>query len=162
MAELILGSISGDGGGSASAGRAFARPRAGVGVGAGLPARVASHMSGGRDLWSKPLPRRPEDPERAARRALGEVLDPELPVSVIDLGLVYGVRVDGDRARIRLTFTATACPCMDFIEEDVRNRLLAEPWISAVEIERVWDPPWTSARITPAGRRALRDAGVSA
>ncbi len=119
-------------------------------------------MSGGRDLWSEPLAVRPADPEAAVWRALGEVLDPELPVSVADLGLVYGVRVDGDRVHVRLTFTATACPCMDFIEEDVRDRLLAEPWIAGVEIEQVWDPPWTSARITPAGRRALRGAGVSA
>lgn len=128
----------------------------------GLPLRVTSHMSGGRDLWSEPLAERPADPEAAVWRALGEVLDPELPVSVADLGLIYGVRVDGGRVHVRLTFTATACPCMDFIEEDVRDRLLAEPWIAAVEIEQVWDPPWTSARITPAGRRALRGAGVSA
>ncbi len=127
-----------------------------------LPARVTSHMSGGRDLWSEPLAERPDDPAAAVWRALGEVLDPELPVSVADLGLVYGVRVDGDRVHVHLTFTATACPCMDFIEEDVRDRLLAEPWITAVEIEQVWDPPWTSARITAAGRRALRGAGVSA
>lgn len=129
---------------------------------AGLPAHVTSHLSGGRDLWSKPLAARPGDPEAAVWRALGEVLDPELPVSVTDLGLVYGVRVDGERVRVRLTFTATACPCMEFIEEDVRDRLLAEAWITAVEIEQVWDPPWTSARISPAGRRALRGAGVSA
>ena len=128
----------------------------------GLPLHVASHMSGGRDLWSEPLPERPDDPEAAVWRALGEVLDPELPVSVTDLGLIYGVRVDGERVEVRLTFTATACPCMEFIEEDVRDRLLAEPWIAAVEIEQVWDPPWTSARISPAGRRALRGAGVSA
>ena len=128
----------------------------------GLPARVASHMSGGRDLWSDALPERPADPEAEVWRALGEVLDPELPVSVTDLGLVYGVLVEGERVHVRLTFTATACPCMEFIEEDVRDRLLAEPWIAAVEIEQVWDPPWTSERISPAGRRALRGAGVGA
>ena len=129
---------------------------------AGLPQYVTLHMSGGRDQWSEPLPGRPGDPEAAVWRALGEVLDPELPVSVADLGLVYGVRVEDDRVHVQLTFTATACPCMEFIEEDVSDRLLSEPWIAVVDIEQVWDPPWTSARISEAGRRGLRGAGVSA
>ena len=131
-------------------------------VPAGLPLHVTSHLSGGRNLWSGPLREHPADLEAAVWRALGEVLDPELPVSVTDLGLVYGVRVEGGRVGVRLTFTATACPCMEFIEEDVCDRLLSEPWVTAVDIEQVWDPPWTSERITPAGRRALRGAGVSA
>ncbi len=159
MAELTLPAMAPGAAPSAHATRASPGP-----VVAGLPLHVTSHMSGGRDLWSEPLPGRPADAdaEAAVWRALGEVLDPELPVSVTDLGLIYGVRVDGERVHVRLTFTATACPCMEFIEEDVSDRLLAEPWITGVEIEQVWDPPWTSERITPAGRRALRQAGVSA
>ena len=156
MAELTLPALAPGAMASARAAGASSGPVT------GLPHHVTSHMSGGRDLWSEPLPGRPADAAAAVWRALGEVLDPELPVSVRDLGLVYGVRVDGERVHVRLTFTATACPCMEFIEEDVSDRLLAEPWITGVEIEQVWDPPWTSERITPAGRRALRQAGVSA
>ncbi len=132
------------------------------GPGAGLPRRVVSHASGGRDLWSDPLPRRPEDPVAAVWTALGEVLDPELPVSLVDLGLIYGVELAADAVRVAVTFTATACPCMEFIKEDVRDRLLREPWIRDVEIDEVWDPPWTRERISPRGREQLRVLGVGA
>ncbi len=120
------------------------------------------HASGGRDAWSEPLERTPEDEEAALLRALGEVLDPELPVSLVDLGLVYGAAFSDGAARVDLTFTATACPCMDFIKQDVHDRLAMEPWVRTIEIREVWDPPWTTARITPEGRERLRRFGVGA
>ena len=120
------------------------------------------HASGGRDRWSAPLAEAPEDKPGALRAALGEVLDPELPVSLVELGLVYGVDFAGGTARVDLTFTATACPCMDFIKRDVRDRIGSEPWVDAVEINEVWDPPWTTARISEAGRRKLKRMGVGA
>lgn len=118
--------------------------------------------SGGRDQWSAPLDEAPQDGAAAVRAALCEVLDPELPISLVDLGLVYGVEFDQGTARIDLTFTATACPCMDFIKEDVRDRVSQEPWVRAVEIREVWDPPWTTSRITERGREQLRGFGVGA
>ena len=119
-------------------------------------------VSGGRDRWSAPLREAPDDGAAAVRAALDEVLDPELPISVMELGLVYGVAFEHGTARVDLTFTATACPCMDFIKEDVRDRLAMEPWVEAVEINEVWDPPWTTARISDAGRRKLKALGVGA
>ena len=120
--------------------------------------------SGGRDCWSAPLAEAPADGAAALRAALGEVLDPELPVSLVDLGLVYGVAFEGGAARVDLTFTATACPCMEFIKTDVRDRLGREPWVDSVEVREVWDPPWTTSRITDRGREQLRrfGAGVGA
>ena len=141
-------------------GPAGARSDAPAGVEA-LPRRVVSHASGGRDLWSAPLPRAPEDPPAAALDCLREVLDPEIPISLVDLGLIYGVEVSDTAVRVRLTYTATGCPCMSFIREDIRDRLLREPWISAVELDEVWDPPWTRDRITPRGRALLRQLGVA-
>jgi metal-sulfur cluster biosynthetic enzyme len=94
--------------------------------------------------------------------ALHEVSDPELPVSLVDLGLVYAVRRGADVVEVDLTFTATACPCMAFIHEDVRTRLLREPGVRAVEIRDVWDPPWTAERMTAAGKTMLRESGVAA
>jgi len=120
-----------------------------------------SRVSGGRDLWSPPLQRPPRDPEAAVWKVLGEVLDPEIPVSVVDLGLVYAVAVNGGTARIRLTFTATACPCMDFIREDVRDRLLQETWLGEVVIEEVWDPPWSTDRLSPEARGKLKRLGIA-
>jgi len=125
-----------------------------------LPAHVQSHASGGRDLWTDPLPERPDDPDAVLLELLHEVLDPELPISLVDLGLIYGARLEGGIAHIQLTFTATACPCMEFIREDVRDRLVRETWIEAVEIQEVWDPPWTRDMISDRGRRRLRKLGV--
>ena len=126
----------------------------------GLPVHVSVHKSGGRDQWSDPLAEAPDDPVAAVWAALDEVLDPEIPISLPELGLVYGVAFTEGTAFIDLTFTATACPCMEFIQEDVTDRLMSEHWIESVEIEDVWDPPWTSARISDQGREKLRKLGV--
>jgi metal-sulfur cluster biosynthetic enzyme len=129
---------------------------------AGLPQPVTSHKSGGRDVWSPPLAEAPEDPVGATWGALNEVLDPEIPISLPELGLIYAVEYDDGLVRVRLTYTATACPCMEFIREDITDRLESESWIDAVELEEVWSPPWTTERITPEGRAKLRALGVSA
>lgn len=127
---------------------------------------ATSHASGGRDRWSEPLASEPRDAEEGVRALLREVLDPELPISILDLGLVYGLDVQGPagarRIEIAITYTATACPCQEFIREDIRDRLEQEPWIAGVEIEEVWSPPWTSERISPRGRAALKQLGVVA
>ena len=125
-----------------------------------IAAAAAAHVSGGRDLWSEPLSIFPSDPTEATWRALGEVLDPEIPISLVELGLIYRVDWVEGVARIDLTYTATACPCMEFIREDIRDRLLQEIWIDDVEIDEVWSPPWTNDRITTEGREKLRRLGV--
>jgi metal-sulfur cluster biosynthetic enzyme len=71
------------------------------------------------------------------------------------------VDVDGGRVRVRLTFTAMGCPASDMILGDIRERLLAEPGIEELRLEVVWDPPWTSARLSDDGREALRAWGLS-
>lgn len=95
-------------------------------------------------------------------RALREVMDPEFPISLVDLGLIYAIRRDGARVEVDLTFTATACPCMDFIKDDAEERLLEEPDVDEVQIQVVWDPPWTRDRMTEEGRAILRKFGVTA
>ena len=99
-------------------------------------------------------------------RALKEVRDPELPISVVDMGLIYDIRVRGDAEPaelvVTMTFTATACPCMELMLMDVEDRLLEEAGVGSVEIEVVWDPPWTRAMITEEGRATLKRYGVAA
>jgi metal-sulfur cluster biosynthetic enzyme len=95
-------------------------------------------------------------------RALCEVADPELPISLVDLGLICDLRRTGTHVDVDLTFTASACPCMAFIMEDVRERLLREPDVDQVRITDVWDPPWTTERMTDHGRALLRSFGVAA
>lgn len=94
--------------------------------------------------------------------ALGEVADPELPVSIVDLGLVYDVRVAGTRVDIDLTLTSMGCPCADWIIEDIEARVGALPGVSGVHVDLVWDPPWTAQRVTDAARTALASVGISA
>jgi metal-sulfur cluster biosynthetic enzyme len=94
--------------------------------------------------------------------ALKEVMDPEFPISLVDLGLIYDVRRCDRTVEIDLTFTATACPCMDFIHEDIRERLLREADIDEVKINQVWDPPWTADRISEEGKKVLKNFGVAA
>lgn len=93
--------------------------------------------------------------------ALEDVTDPEFPLSVVDMGLIYGLCRDGDAVRVQLTFTAMGCPCMDFIVDDIRARLRREPGVGAVQIEIVWDPPWTKNRLTENGKERLRRIGVA-
>ncbi len=93
--------------------------------------------------------------------ALRDVQDPEMPVNIVDLGIVYSVRRSDGRVMVDLTFTAMGCPAADFILEDVRERLLREPGVTEVVINVVWDPPWTAARMTQAGRDALEMWGLA-
>ena len=90
--------------------------------------------------------------------ALRDVEDPEIPVSVVGMGLIVSLAYDHRQrhADLELTFTAMGCPAMDFIEDDIRERLLAEPDVDEVAIEVVWDPVWTQAgsATTPARRCA--------
>jgi metal-sulfur cluster biosynthetic enzyme len=96
----------------------------------------------------------------AVWEALGAVTDPEYPLSIVDMGMVYGASVEGDRAHVDITFTSIGCPAIDMICSDVREAVLALPDISDVELEIVWSPPWSKDRISDRGRRVLRIYGV--
>jgi metal-sulfur cluster biosynthetic enzyme len=93
------------------------------------------------------------------RNALREVLDPEYPISLVDLGLIRGIEVRGKRVLVKLTYTCMGCPATDMIQDDVRERLLEMDGIDEVEIEVVW-PTWSRKDITPLGRKQLKDVGV--
>ena len=100
-------------------------------------------------------------PELAIWQALEEVEDPEYPVSVVDMGLIYKVGVEGGTVHIDLSFTSMGCPCMEYIIEDIRERLLQEPTVDEVALQIVWDPPWTRKRLTEKGAEKLRKWGVA-
>jgi len=93
--------------------------------------------------------------------ALSEVQDPEMPVNLVDLGVIYGIDEHDGVVEVDLTFTAMGCPASDFILEDVRERLLREEGVREVRIKVVWDPPWTTARMTEAGRDVLEAWGLA-
>ena len=93
--------------------------------------------------------------------ALHDVRDPEMPINLVDLGVIYGITEHNGVVDVDLTFTAMGCPASDFIVDDVRERLLQEPGVEEVRVNVVWDPPWTTARMTEAGRDALEEWGLA-
>ena len=93
--------------------------------------------------------------------ALGRVTDPELPVSLVDLGMIYRVAVEDGAVEIDLTFTSIGCPGMEMILEDVDREVRAVPGVESVAIEIVWSPPWSKARLTETGRGLLLASGLS-
>ena len=110
-------------------------------------------------------PRTPaEDVEARLWQALREGEDPEIPVSVVGMGLIVSLAYRPlERAvDIELTFTAMGCPAMDFIQDDIRERLLREPDVDEVRIEVVWDPVWTRSRIREDARATMRRLGIVA
>jgi metal-sulfur cluster biosynthetic enzyme len=94
--------------------------------------------------------------------ALRDVTDPEIPISVVDMGLIVDVKEQAGIVDVKLTFTALGCPAMDFIMDDIRARLLREPGVREVRIEVVWDPVWTKARLSEEGINIMRSWGISA
>ena len=95
--------------------------------------------------------------------ALRHVEDPEIPVSVLGMGLIISVcyRAANRTAALEITFTAMGCPAMEFIQDDIRSALLADPDVDSVEIEVVWDPVWTKDRIRADARARMRSLGIA-
>ena len=92
--------------------------------------------------------------------ALQECYDPEIPVNIVELGLVYDCRVDalpngGYRAAVHFTLTAQGCGMGQFIKEDIKKKLLALPEIRQAEVELVWDPPWDQSKISVSAKQQL-------
>jgi metal-sulfur cluster biosynthetic enzyme len=94
--------------------------------------------------------------------ALKEVEDPEIPISVVGMGLIVSIAYADGIVDLQLTFTAMGCPAMDFIQDDIRERLLREPDVDEVRIEIVWDPVWTRKLIREEARETMRGLGIVA
>jgi metal-sulfur cluster biosynthetic enzyme len=91
--------------------------------------------------------------------ALKDVVDPELGINVVDLGLVYGVNLDGEAVTLDMTLTSAACPLTDVIEDQAHSAL--EGLVKGVTINWVWLPPWGPDKITDDGREQLRALGFN-
>ncbi len=102
--------------------------------------------------------------EEVLWEALATVDDPELPLSIVDMGLVYDVRVrqdgQGTCAEVDMTFTAMGCPAMDLLRSDVHEALAGVEGVDQVQLNTVWDPPWTVERLSEQARAVLETAGV--
>jgi metal-sulfur cluster biosynthetic enzyme len=86
---------------------------------------------------------------------LKQCFDPEIPLNIVDLGLVYNVAVNGGQANITMTLTSPGCHLGGQIAANVQERLLALDEIEEANVELVWDPPWHQTMISPEGRKSL-------
>jgi metal-sulfur cluster biosynthetic enzyme len=81
--------------------------------------------------------------------------DPEIPVNLVDLGLIYDVKVDDDNVNVVMTLTARGCPAHSFISEQVRQEVAKIAGVKSANVQVVWDPPWTISRLSDAARKQL-------
>jgi len=94
--------------------------------------------------------------EEAVIEALKTCYDPEIPVDIWELGLIYDVHIaDGGRVRIRMTLTSPMCPVAEALPFEVQTRVRAVEGVSEAAVELVWDPPWDPARMSEAARLEL-------
>ncbi len=93
--------------------------------------------------------------EDAVIDACATVYDPEIPVNIYELGLVYTIDIEAGRVRVEMTLTAPGCPSAQELPEMVRQAILAVPGVSECEVVTVWDPPWDPSRMTEDARLAL-------
>jgi metal-sulfur cluster biosynthetic enzyme len=132
------------GGGSASEACAYTEYEAGE-VPEGYPNTGADATGTEAEIWA----------------ALREVEDPEMPVSIVDLGLIYGVTVDGDEAHVSMTLTYTGCPAKDMLTNDVRCAAMTASGIRDASVEIRYSPPWSVEMVTESGKEQLREFGLS-
>jgi FeS assembly SUF system protein len=91
--------------------------------------------------------------EAAVTEVLRTVYDPELPVNIVDMGLIYGIDVDSQgEVTIRMTLTTPACPAAGTLPAEVQAKALGVDGVTACDVKLVWDPPWTPERMSEAAR----------
>jgi len=93
--------------------------------------------------------------ETTVYEALREVYDPEIPVNVVDLGLIYEISIQLPRVDVKMTLTAMGCPMAGEVMTDVRDHLLQIPGVEEAGVELVYEPPWTPERMTEDARWEL-------
>ena len=87
--------------------------------------------------------------------ALRNCYDPEIPVNIVDLGLVYNVAIDEDSVKVRMTLTTMGCPAHAYLMHQVQTEIEKIPGVKKAEVEIVWDPPWTPDKMNPEARKRL-------
>src|SRR5256712_8453051 len=82
--------------------------------------------------------------------------DPEIPVNIVDLGLVYGVAIESDTVKVRMTLTAMGCPASAYLSHQVKELIEKIPGVRHADVDIVWDPPWTPAKTRAPARERLQ------
>lgn len=114
------------------------------------PQRVTAWLTGGK----MPVPWQPPD-GCLYRELLREVIDPELGVNIVDLGLVYDVRVDDGVAMVRMTMTTPGCPLGAYFDDAIHSCFEGAPQVEQVDLDIVWDPPWRPEMMSSEAKKQL-------
>jgi len=127
-----------------------------------LMVSMASRSEGSRDYhWSRTMPESspPTSPLSTSHvlKLLNAVIDPELGISVVDLGLIYDFEANGADVKVVMTLTSPQCPLAEEIIGDVKQALFSNPAIDNVHLHLTFDPPWTLDRISPEAREKILD-----
>ena len=111
----------------------------------------ASHTA-----WTPDGETAPKPTEDAIIAAIGEVYDPEIPVNIYELGLIYAIEIgDTGAVKVEMTLTAPGCPSAQELPEQVHNAVISVPGVASCEVETVWDPPWDPSRMSEEARLQL-------
>lgn len=93
--------------------------------------------------------------EKEVWETLKNCYDPEIPINIVDLGLVYDMKVDDDVVKIKMTLTAPGCPMSSFMIDDVRQKVMAVDGVKDVFVDVVWDPPWNPSMMSQEAKTKL-------
>jgi FeS assembly SUF system protein len=107
-------------------------------------------------IWTPEGATEPKPTEDALIAAIGTVYDPEIPVNIYELGLIYAIEIDdAGGVKVEMTLTAPGCPSAQELPEQVQNAILAVDGVTSCHVETVWDPPWDPSRMTEEARLQL-------
>jgi metal-sulfur cluster biosynthetic enzyme len=91
--------------------------------------------------------------ERLITENLKQIYDPEIPMNIVDLGLIYGFEWQGDDVTLKMTLTAPGCPVAGILAEEVKNAVEKVPLVHGAKVDLIWDPPWTPERMSEFAKR---------
>ncbi len=93
--------------------------------------------------------------EQEVMDVLKKCYDPEIPINVVDLGLIYGVEIVDEKVHVSMTLTSPGCPMHTMISEDIQRKLLKLEDLSEAEVEVVWEPPWNPEKMSETAKKML-------
>jgi len=99
--------------------------------------------------------------KEAIYAVLKSIFDPEIPVNIVDLGLIYGVMIEGDQVEVLMTLTVPGCPMGAYIAREVEEKIKGIEGVKGVKVDITFDPPWSVDRMTEEGKNVLRGMGVN-
>ena len=107
-------------------------------------------------IWTPDGEVNPQPTEDALLAAIATVYDPEIPVNIYELGLIYAVEIDdANNVKVEMTLTAPGCPSAQELPVQVQDAVMAVPGVTSCQVDTVWDPPWDPSRMTEDARLAL-------